>query len=130
MITDAIDVLDARVINLQLHFDIVVDPSLNSTIVLQNVLARLQTVFDVKNFHIDQPIVLSEIENAIYAVSGVISISELRFKNVNGVVDNREYSDVSFNVAGNTRQRFLFPLAGGIFEIKYPEVDIIGSVRV
>jgi hypothetical protein len=130
MITDAIDVLDARVINLRVAFDVIIDPSLNNTIVMQNVLTRLQDVFDIKNFHIDQPIIISEIENAIYAINGIISINSLVFTNVNGTVDNREYSDNTFNVAGNTRQRIIFPPAGGIFEIRYPEIDVIGKVAV
>jgi hypothetical protein len=130
MITDAIDVLDARVINLSVVVDLILDPTLNPTIVLQNVLTRLQKVFSISNFHIDQPIVISEIENAIYAISGVISINELKFKNVNGIIDNRQYSDNTFNVAGNTRQRIIFPSPGSIFEIRFPEVDIIAKSAV
>ena len=51
MITDAIDVLDARIINLQFAFDVMIDPTLNSATVMQGVLAKLQTFFDIKNFH-------------------------------------------------------------------------------
>ena len=130
MISDAIDVLDARVINLLLNFDILVDPTLNKAIVLQAILTELQSVFNIKNFNIDQPIVVDDVKNIIYRTNGVISLNNVEFTSVNGLVNNRAYSDSTFDVASNTRQGIIFPPGGGIFEIRYPEVDIIGRASV
>jgi hypothetical protein len=128
MISDAIDVLDARVINLTFSFDVLIDPMLNRSIVLQNILTKLQTVFDIKNFHIDQPIVISDIRNNIFTTLGVISINNLSFQNVSGRSNNRTYSDNTWDVAANTRQDIIFPPEGGIFEVRYPEFDVVGKV--
>jgi hypothetical protein len=130
MISDAIDILDARIVNLQFSFDIVIDPNLNRTIVLQNVLTKLQPYFDVGNFHIDQPIVLSDITNTIFQVQGIISINQIQFTNVVGTVNNLQYSDVTFDVNSNTRLGLMFPPAGGIFEVRYPGVDLVGKAAV
>jgi hypothetical protein len=126
LISDAIDVLDARVINLSLQFEIMVDPALNRNTILQQILTKLQNTFNVSQFHIDQPIIISDVINAIFTVSGVVSVDRVEFKNVSGVINNRTYSDSTFDVSSNTRKNVIIPPPGGIFEIRYPEVDIIG----
>jgi hypothetical protein len=128
MISDAIDILDARIINLTLAFDVLIDPSLNRSVVLQNVLAKLQSLFNIKNFHIDQPIVISDITNNIFTVPGIISINNIQFQNAIGTIANREYSSSTFDVSANTRQGIIFPPPGSIFEMRYPEFDILGKV--
>lgn len=130
MISDAIDVLDANVVDLQFNFNILIDPSLNRTIVIQNVLTQLQTYFAIGNFWIDQPIVLDNLRNAIFLIPGVISINSYQFTSVSGLVNNNQYSNVVFDVNSNTQNGLLFPPAGGIFEIRYPQYDIIGTAAV
>jgi len=127
MISDAIDILDARVINLQVYFDALVDPSMNRATVIQNTLTILQSFFDVTNFNIDQPIISTDVNNAIFSVPGIMSVNNLRFVNITGTLNNRTYSDVTFDVETNTSKGIIFPPTGGIFEIRYPEVDIIGK---
>jgi hypothetical protein len=98
MISDAIDVLDAQVINLQVEFVIVVDPSYNRALVLNNVLARLRQYFNIKFFEIDQPIVLDDIRNIIYNNTGVLTLQSLNLRNVTGdreYTQRREYQYVS-----------------------------------
>ncbi len=129
-ISDAIDILDAQIINVTLLFEVLIDPSLNRSIVLQNILTKLQKQFDIKNFYIDQPLVLSEISNTIFLTPGVITINKLEFKNITGVKNNLQYSDVVFDITANTKQGMVIPSAGGIFECRYPEYDIIGRAVV
>jgi hypothetical protein len=130
MIADAIDIMDARIVNLTLKFEILVDPALNRATVLQSILTRMQSLFDIKNFNIDQPIIVSDVVNNIFTVPGILSVGSVRFDAVTGVVNNREYSDTTYDVAANTRQGIIFPPGGGIFEIRYPEVDIVGRAVV
>lgn len=127
MISDAIDILDARVINLSMTFDILTDPVMNRNVVLQNVLTSMQSVFNIKNFHIDQPIILSDVISNIYSVTGVISVNNVSFQNISGDVNNRKYSNEVYDIQANTRVGIIFPPEGGIFEIKYPEHDIVGK---
>jgi hypothetical protein len=130
MIADAIDVLDARIVNLTLTFDVLVDPTLNKSIVLQAILKKLQKTFNIKNFNIDQPIVVDTVKDEIYRTSGVISLNNIRFNSISGIVNNRVYSDSTFDVASNTRQGIIFPPGGGIFEVRYPEIDVIAKASV
>ena len=128
MVSDAIDILDAKVVNLQLKFSVVLDPSLNRNSLLAVILSSLQAKFDITKFNINQPIVISETVNAIYAVQGVIAVENVQFVNVSGIVDNRQYSIETHDIKNYTKRQMIFPPLGGMFEIRYPEVDIIAKV--
>jgi len=127
MISDAIDILDAQILNICLEFEIVTDPQMNKNIIIQNIISNLKQFFKIDNFQIDQPIRISDVQNKIYNNNGVISVTQLRFKNLSGTVDGRTYSNNTFNVTTNTVRGLLFPPPGGMFEIKNPDFDIIGS---
>lgn len=127
MISDAIDIMDAQVVNLELFFQIVVDPSLNKQTLLQSIITDLKEQFDITRFHIGQPIVISDVISTIFSKQGVISVDKIRFNNLSGTVKNRDYSPVSFDPQMNTKNQILYPPDGGIFEIKYPDVNIIGK---
>jgi hypothetical protein len=127
MISDAIDVLDAQVINLQVEFVIVVDPSYNRALVLNNVLARLRQYFNIKFFEIDQPIVLDDIRNIIYNNTGVLTLQSLNLRNVTGTIGTRTYSDVQFDPTSNTNRGLVIGPPGSIFEIRFKDNDLVGS---
>jgi hypothetical protein len=128
MISDSIDILDAKIINLQLKFSIVLDPALNKTTILSSVLKSLQDKFNIKKMYIDQPIVISDVINTIFTTHGVIAVDKVQFVNVSGTVNNLTYSDATHDIASYTKKQFIFPPSGGIFEIRYPEFDIIAKV--
>lgn len=130
LISDAIDILDAQVINLKIDFSIVVDPNFNSTLVLQNVIARLNKFFNIKNYEIDQPIIIAEIQNVIFNNPGVLTVNSIDIKNQTGTVGNsnpRQYSDIQFDVEANTDRGIVIGPPGSMFEIRYKSYDIIGS---
>lgn len=126
LVNDAIDILDAYIVNLTFAFDVLIDPSLNKQIVLQNALIEVKNLLRTTNFSIDQPIIISEITNAISRTPGIVSVINATFYGVTDTVNNRLYSSVTFNVTDNTRRGMIYPPPGGIFEIKYPDVDIVG----
>lgn len=131
MISDAIDILDARIIDLKLQFTIVVDPTLNRQLVLQNVLQKLKTYFSITNYNIDQPIILADIQNIIYNNPGVVSVASINITNINGnigISNPRVYSNVQFDVKANTNKGIIFGPPGSIFEIRHKNFDIVGSV--
>lgn len=127
LISDALDILDARVINLQVQFSIVTDPEVPGNLVVQTVLKRLKDYFNIKHFDIDQPLILSDLQNLIFNNQGVISVDSVRVKNLSGAVNGRAYSDVRFDVDSNTVKGILFPPPGGMFEIRFKDHDLVGS---
>jgi len=127
MISDAVDIMDAQVINLELYFQIIVDPSLNKQVLLQSIISDLKNQFKITNFHIGQPIVASDIVSTIFEKPGVVAVDEIKFNNMYGTIKNKIYSPVTFDVQLNTKNQIVYPPEGSIFEIKYPDINIIGK---
>jgi hypothetical protein len=125
LVSDAVDILDASVVNVQIHIEILTDSSQNPEKVSRVIHNKLKRYFDIKNFQIDQPIVKSELLNLIINTPGVISLVDCKFLNASGEIAGRKYSKVSFNVISNTTKGVTFPPKGGIFELKYPKNDIV-----
>lgn len=129
---DALDILDARIINIQIKFSIVADPKFgNKNIIKQNVVEKLRNYLSIKNFDIDQPILLNDLENIIYNTVGVLSINNLKVESISGVVNEnvdggevRSYSNEQYDLSSNTVSKIIYPPIGGIFEVKFPEFDL------
>jgi hypothetical protein len=127
LISDAIDVLDARVINFRVKFTIFVSPNSNKSTTLQTVIARLNDILSVNNFQIDQPIMLSDLQNVIINTGGVLTLVDLKIESLSGVVQGRSYSNVTHNVKQYTKRGVVFGPPGSIFELRYPQNDIVGT---
>jgi hypothetical protein len=129
LISDNIDILDARILNYVLRYRVTIEFDQNKRSVLQSINGRLKTLLSTTNFQIGQPIVLGDITNVIVNTQGVSSISFVRIQSISGAQDGRVYSDSTFNVNDLLRKDTVVCPAGSIFEIKYPENDIIGSTQ-
>ena len=81
----------------------------------------------IENFQIDQPLLLVDMINSIINTGDVISLVDLKVSDARGTVEDRVYSDISFNVDANTFKGMIVGPPGSIFELKYPNNDIIGS---
>jgi hypothetical protein len=127
MITDAIDILDAQVINVGVEFKVSTEVDAIKNLVIQDIISKLRKYFDITNFSIDKPISLDDIHNIIYRTQGVQSVIDIRFKNMTGVISGREYSTVKYDVNSNIKKRLLIGPPGSIFEVKHPSWDIVGS---
>lgn len=127
LISDAIDILDARIVNLGLEFRVTTEPEATKNIVIQDIIARLRRYFNIENFQIDQPIRIDDIQNIIFNSPGVVSVVDVKIKNINGTVMDRVYSNTKFDINANIRKKLLIGPPGSIFEMRYPNFDIIGS---
>ena len=124
LISDAIDVIDAQVINLAVDIEVTVEKKFNKSSVCQQVVNSIKKYMNTENFQIDQPIILGEIENLILNTPGVMSIIDLKFKNRNNFFQNRVYSASRYSISRAIDRGLIFPPRGGIFEVRYPLDDI------
>ena len=129
LISDGIDIVDAAVINIQVNYTVGLMQTAVKNTTLQSINQKLRDYFNINNFQIDQPIVLTDITNIIINEFGVMSLIDLTINNVGGNVNGVSYSNVIFNVKENTKNGLIIPTPGGIFEIRYPDVDIVGNAR-
>lgn len=128
LVSDAVDILDANVINIGARYKITIDVSANSDTVLASVNGKIAEYLSLKNFHIDQPISVGDIENIILNTKDVLNLLSFSFFGRSGTEDGNLYSGTSFDPARFIDRGFLFPPRGGMFELKYPEQDIIGRI--
>lgn len=132
LISDAIDILDSPIVNFKLRYSVVLDPQYNSEQIIQTINTEIINYFDTKKCQIDKPIYISEVVNTIFSVNGVISMPQcdsIIFENLYGNIDNKPYSSFSYNLEKATLKQkgIIVPPEGGIFEIKYPDINIIGK---
>ena len=128
-VSDAYDILDARIINFGIRIDVVAHPDSNKGQVAQGIISNLANLLALKNMQIDQPIASADIMNSILNSNGVVSLIDFDIVNLSGTIEDRVYSDVSFNVDANTMQRMVVGQPGSIFELKFPANDIVVTVR-
>ncbi len=127
MLTDAINISDALIVNLKVNFEIIVRNNYNSNEVLLQCIDTLKSYFNIDNWQINQPIIKTEVMNVIGSVSGVQNVVGVDFINVFDT--NLGYSGNSYDFVNATKQGIIYPpLDPAIFEIKYPNQDIKGKV--
>jgi len=128
IVSDAIDILDGIVVNIGLKYTVTIGQDAQSSVVIASINAKLTDYFRIENFQIDQPVKIGEIENLILNTQDVEGITSLTFNNNSGIVGNNAYSNFRFNPKSNIDRGYLFPPVGGMFEIKYPNNDIVGRI--
>jgi hypothetical protein len=128
IIPDSFDILDAQVINFKIEYQISITKNQNKQIIIQNINKKLEKYFSINNFQIEQPLNLSEINNIIFNNPGVLSVEYVRMTNLAGTVGERTYSSNSYDLTANTRKNIILAPNGGIFELKYPSENILGSI--
>lgn len=129
LITDAIDIVDGQIINVGLEYSITVSSKFNPDIVLQSVNIALQEYMDIKNFQIDMPLYLSEIQNIILNTEGVVSLLNINVTSKEGVIGANSYAESAYDPHRYKSRGILYPSPGGIFEVKFPNDDIKGIVK-
>ena len=133
LISDAIDILDTRIINFGVEFKIVAHPNSNKVLVLQDVISKLADQLRIDNFQIGQPIVLADLINIIINANGVISISEFpkitsQFGTQQDGETTYKYASTVFSASSNTVRGLVICPSNSIFELKFPQRDIVGTV--
>ncbi len=127
MITDGINVIDGYIINIGVDFTITVYKGYNKKDVLSNCIQTVQDFFNIDQWNFSQPINLSQLNLQIAKVDGVQSVVSVDIYNLTALDGN--YSPVQYDVAAATKNGVIYPSVDpSIFEVKYPDSDIRGSV--
>jgi hypothetical protein len=127
MVNDSINIKDAFIINIGVNFDIIVLPNFNSNEVLTKCILALQDFFAIKNWQINEPIILRDLYILLDAIEGVQTVQNVVISNKVGTALG--YSQFAYDVTGATINNVVYPsLDPMIFEVKYPNTDIQGRV--
>ena len=90
-------------------------------------IKRVQEYFNIDNWQINQPIILSDLYTELSTIMGLQSIVNIEVFNLQDVQSG--YSGNIYDINQATRNQVIYPsLDPSIFEIKYPNSDIKGRV--
>ena len=128
MLTDAINIKDAYVVNLGLDFEITTFKNYNNDEVISNCIKLLREYFNIDRWEVNQPIIISEVSNTISQVEGVQTLESVKFNNKFGEILG--YSKYKYDLDQATVNGVIYPsLDPTIFEIKNINSDIKGRVK-
>ena len=133
MLTDAVNIKDAFIVNIAIQFDIIVLPDANSNETLLRCIAALKDYFNIDNWSINQPITLSQIYVLLDGIQGVQSVPRPDAQGVGGLqITNKyngNYSPNKYSINTATKMGVIYPPKdSSIFEVKFPNLDIKGKV--
>jgi len=126
MINDTIDILDAKIVNVGVEFEILGELEKSSSTVLNAALESLREYFSTK-YKIGQPIYISDIYKILNDVDGVIDTTSVKVDRKAG----SGYSAVQYDVLGHTSKdgRIIYVPEDTVFEIKNLGSDIVGVIK-
>jgi hypothetical protein len=125
MLTDAVNIKDAFIVNIGIEYEVIVRPDASGRDVLLRCTQALQDYFATSKRSINQPINLSGVYTLLDRVKGVQTVQSIRVNNKTG----GNYSEYEYDIKGATKSNIVYPsLDPCIFEIKFPNSDIVGRI--
>ena len=133
ILTDAVNIKNAYIVNIGIDFEIIVLPNYNSNEVLLKCIDALKTMFNNSQMQINNPIVLTDIYVLLDRIDGVQSVVRPDRDGNGGLqIINKfggNYSSNKYGIQNATRNGIVYPPKDpSIFEVKYPDTDIRGKV--
>ncbi len=137
VLTDAINIKDAYIINIGVKFNIIVKRGFNKNDVLFRAIQVVKSFFTTEKWQVNQPIVLSDLAYQLSLVEGVVSVVPPETNNPQKnliVIENKHltannYSGNVYDIDSASKDGVIYPsLDPSIFELKFPDSDIEGKV--
>ena len=127
MLTDAINIKTAHIINIGVDFSILPRPGYHNKDVLLRCIDKLRCIFNSDNWSINEPIILPKVATELDKVEGVQTVKNLRIFNLYDKESG--YSGNIYDIKGATREGVIYPsMDPSIFEVKYLDKDIKGRI--
>ena len=124
--SDTIKISDGRIINIGVDFTIVPKAEVNAQEALMECILVLQRLFDTARTNFNDSIVIPDIQARLQSLKKIMSVPELKIVNKTVTVGARAYSGTEFNINANTSSGILKFPTDTVWEMKYPNFDIIG----
>ena len=126
MINDTVDILDAKVVNIQIEYVAIADTNANKWQLLQSANTRLKNRYALK-MDIGEPFSIDEVYRILNQTPGIMDVTNVRVKNK----FDTGYSSISYNIRENTSPdgRTVSVPKNVILEVKYLNTDIIGTLK-
>tara|TARA_B100000287_G_scaffold210475_1_gene198649 strand:+ start:1418 stop:3397 length:1980 start_codon:yes stop_codon:yes gene_type:complete len=128
MLTDAVNIKNAYIINIGVDFEIITLRGYNKREVLLRCVKALKDFFDIDSWQINQPVSIADIIYELGLIEGVQTVTDVEIKNLWD--ENLGYSGNIYDIDEAIRNKVLYPsMDPSIFEIRFPNQDIQGKVQ-
>jgi hypothetical protein len=118
--------LDAKIVNLSVEFTAIAEIEANKYDVLTEAIEELSNLYNTK-FDIGQPFSITEVFSRLNKIDGIADVSRVNVKNLTGLNYSSQVFDISDNLSDDGRH--IKAPDNVIFEIKFPDVDVKGTIR-
>jgi hypothetical protein len=128
ILTDEIRILDGFVVNIGVKFRVVVFKNYNMNEVIARSIDAVKTFFEIDRWQMNQPIILNDLYTEIALVEGVQSVTSVEVFNRYSFKDGSDYENFIYDIPSATVDGIIYPsLDPCLFELRYPDTDIIAS---
>ncbi len=127
MLTDAINIKNGFIINIAVYFEIINLPGTNSNEVLLRCIDVVRKHFNIDLWQFGEPITINKITVKLANTEGVQSVTDVRIED--RWRSTQGYSGNKYDIGAATKNGIIYPaIDPSIFELKYPNRDIIGKI--
>ena len=126
MLNDTVDVVDPKIINIKINFVAVIDYETDKTEALNVAITEIQEMFSEK-MDIGQPIYITKIYDKLNNLEEIVDVTNVKITTQTGGL----YSGITLNLDQyiSADGRILYAPENIVYELKYPNLDIIGTVK-
>jgi hypothetical protein len=135
MLNDYVEINNGRVINLGFEIDLFIDKQFPQSQIISEVIKKVDDYMDINKHEMGENIMLSQLLEIINNVGGVLNVIDIRVYNKvgQGKYSMNEiaqpYIDEATRQIDLLGQFTLFGEPTGMFEVRYPESDILVRVK-
>ena len=126
MISDTIDILDAKIVNLGIEFTAIATMEANKFTVLNDAVIELASFYN-RSYEIGEPFSITEIFSRLNKMEDIVDVTSVKVIQKTGA----NYSGVLMDIdkSYSNDGRYIDAPKNVIFEIKYSDVDIKGTIK-
>lgn len=127
MINDTVDILDAEIVNFGIKYQVTLESNANRFTVISRANAKLASYYAGLPFDIGESILITDVYRELMKVAGILDVYDVQIVEKQGGNYSQSNYDFQSNLSANGSR--IMAKETMIFELKFPNVDIQGTVR-
>ena len=127
MINDTLDILNAYILNIEVDFTAIADRGVNRYDVHRTAISLLSSFFSVKKYDIGENFYISDIFSILRSSPGILDVVDVKVSAKNQIGYSAAPIDIDSRL--DPDGRYIDIPKNVIVEVKYPDQDIVGTIR-
>jgi len=127
IVNDTIDILDATIVNFGINYVAVIDTNANRFNVLTKANEAITNHINNNQYDIGEPIIITDFYKVLQKVKGIVDVVDLEIVGRTGTSYSQANYDFDDKLTVDGRR--ILADQNTIFELKFPNLDIKGSIR-